>query len=96
MCVGCPGEIRIRDHRAAVSVPQERKPLAWPADVVTDLAHGMKAFRLGILRARAWLRLQPDDAHRAANLAQLQQWERQLVNAEQTVMRTGVARDAVL
>ena len=96
MCVGCPGELRIRDHRAAVSVPQERKPFPWPPEVATELGAGMRAFRLGILHAKAWLRHQVDGPQRAASLAQIQQWERQLMNAEQTLIRTGVARDAVL
>ena len=93
-CAGCPGDVRIREHRAAVSVPQDRKPLPWPAEVADALSAGMKAHRLGLLKARAWLRTQPDDAHRAASLAQIVAWEQQQLQAERQIIRVGVARDA--
>lgn len=96
MCVGCPGEIRMRQHREAVSVPQARHPLPWPKSVAAELAAGIKAHRLSVLKARAWLRLQPDSAQRAANYALIQQWEQQLLNAERQIIRVGVESDGAV
>lgn len=89
-CAPCAAQSRAELHRRAVQA-QAQRPFALPADVVVPVQASIRAWRRALLDARAWLDTQPRGRRRLATLQLLQQWTNRLLEAEQQLLRAGVA-----